>query len=115
MGTGPECASGFDLVMTEIDAGYVMRSGSDRGEEVLAKLITAPASSEQVEDANREKQNVSSQITKHFDTDGVHDLLLEHLDHPHWHAVAQRCLSCTNCTMVCPRSIVRWPLSKLEQ
>ena len=24
------------------------------------------------------------------------------LDHPRWDDVAERCLSCTNCTLVCP-------------
>jgi sulfhydrogenase subunit beta (sulfur reductase) len=102
MGTGPECKSGFDLVMTETDAGYLLQSGSDRGDDLLARLSTSSASAEQLEEANRETQNARQQITKHFDTHGVHDLLLENLDHPQWKAVAERCLSCTNCTMVCP-------------
>jgi Fe-S-cluster-containing hydrogenase component 2 len=32
----------------------------------------------------------------------VHELLLRNLDHPRWDEVATRCLTCTNCTMVCP-------------
>lgn len=102
MGTGPECNDGFDLVMTETDAGYVLRCGSDRGEELIAKLNTSTASTEQLEEAECETQNARQQITKHFDNDGVHDLLLDNLDHPQWKSVAERCLSCTNCTMVCP-------------
>ena len=27
---------------------------------------------------------------------------MTNLDHPRWDSVAERCLSCTNCTMVCP-------------
>ncbi len=102
MGTGPECESGFDLVMTEIDTGYVIRSGSDRGEDVLMKLTTSITSNEQDQEAAIELQNARDQITKRFDTENVHDMLLENLDHPQWKAVAERCLSCTNCTMVCP-------------
>jgi Fe-S-cluster-containing hydrogenase component 2 len=37
-----------------------------------------------------------------MDTDGIRDLLFSNLDHPRWSAVAERCLSCTNCTQVCP-------------
>ncbi len=29
-------------------------------------------------------------------------MLISNLEHPHWDDVAQRCLSCTNCTLVCP-------------
>ena len=101
-GTGPECESGFDLVMTETDTGYVIRSRSDRGEAVLKTLTTSIASSEQNQEAATELQYARDQITKHFDAENVHDLLLENLDHPQWNAVAERCLSCTNCTMVCP-------------
>jgi Fe-S-cluster-containing hydrogenase component 2 len=35
-------------------------------------------------------------------SDDVHDLLLLNLDHPSWDEVAERCLTCGNCTMVCP-------------
>ena len=37
-----------------------------------------------------------------LDTDGIHDLLLENLEHARWDQVAERCLACGNCTMVCP-------------
>ena len=37
-----------------------------------------------------------------LDTDGIHDLLLANLEHPRWDDVAERCLTCGNCTMVCP-------------
>ena len=33
---------------------------------------------------------------------GVHVLLLRNLAHPRWKDVARRCLTCGNCTMVCP-------------
>ena len=42
------------------------------------------------------------QIRKQMDTENLRDLLLENLEHPRWDEVAERCLSCTNCTMVCP-------------
>jgi sulfhydrogenase subunit beta (sulfur reductase) len=29
-------------------------------------------------------------------------LLLRNLEHPRWDDVAERCLTCANCTMVCP-------------
>lgn len=37
-----------------------------------------------------------------MDTTGIRDLLMNNLRHPQWEDVANRCLSCTNCTMVCP-------------
>ncbi|MFM8415306.1 MAG: 4Fe-4S dicluster domain-containing protein, partial [Planctomycetota bacterium] len=37
-----------------------------------------------------------------LDTEGIRDLLFGNLEHPRWEEVASRCLSCTNCTLVCP-------------
>jgi Fe-S-cluster-containing hydrogenase component 2 len=41
-------------------------------------------------------------MTRSIDVDGLPDLLARTLEHPHWDDVAARCLSCANCTMVCP-------------
>jgi Fe-S-cluster-containing hydrogenase component 2 len=35
-------------------------------------------------------------------TEGIKELLYSSYDSEHWNRVAERCLSCTNCTMVCP-------------
>jgi Fe-S-cluster-containing hydrogenase component 2 len=37
-----------------------------------------------------------------METAGIHNLLLQNYEHPRWQEVAERCLSCGNCTMVCP-------------
>jgi Fe-S-cluster-containing hydrogenase component 2 len=39
---------------------------------------------------------------RRLDPDGLPELLAAHREDPHWNEVAQRCLSCGNCTLVCP-------------
>ncbi|HMO12532.1 MAG TPA: 4Fe-4S dicluster domain-containing protein [Pirellulaceae bacterium] len=39
---------------------------------------------------------------RHLETEGIRELLYNNLNHPRWDQVAERCLSCGNCTMVCP-------------
>jgi ferredoxin len=39
---------------------------------------------------------------RHLDTSDIRDLLVKNLEHPRWQEVAERCLACANCTMVCP-------------
>lgn len=102
MGTGPECRSGFDLALTEIADGFVVEVGSQLGREVLGRLDHQPANPIQQNAAFVGRQQAVVQISKHMKTDGVRDLLLGNLEHPRWDHVAERCLSCTNCTMVCP-------------
>jgi ferredoxin len=108
MGTGPRVRGSYDLVLTEL-AGpgkheFVIEAGSDAGAEVLAELapavsVASEAVSQQVEAA---VERAASQIQRHLDTSGIRDLLYANFDHPRWDNVAQRCLTCANCTMVCP-------------
>ena len=41
-------------------------------------------------------------MSRSLDTEGLKELLYRNFEHPHWEAVAERCLTCGNCTMVCP-------------
>jgi Fe-S-cluster-containing hydrogenase component 2 len=41
-------------------------------------------------------------MARWMDTTNIKAALLDNLEHPRWDDVSQRCLSCTNCTMVCP-------------
>ena len=47
-------------------------------------------------------QRACEQMGRHLDTEGIKELLDAELEHPEWDDVARRCLSCGNCTMVCP-------------
>lgn len=102
MGTGPRCTQGFDLALTELPSGFVVEIGSDRGREIIDSLDLAVASPQDLDSADEERQRAVDQITRRMDTRDIHELLMSNLDHPRWDDVADRCLSCTNCTMVCP-------------
>ena len=101
MGTGPRSTAGFDLALTELSDGFVVEAGSERGSELLARPPTENAQP-YLAQAEAARQQAVDQITKQLDTSGIRDLLLSNLDHPRWTEVSTRCLSCTNCTMVCP-------------
>ncbi len=102
MNSGPRCVSGFDLALTETSDGFVVESGSSRGEALLSTLTTDAVQPSQLNDAAAARQQAVDQISRRLDTDGIRDLLLGHPEHERWDQVATRCLSCTNCTMVCP-------------
>jgi ferredoxin len=102
MKTGPRCSSGFDLAMTEVADGFLIEVGSDAGENLVKALPILPATFDQQQRGETARQQAVDQISKTMDTDGIRDLLMNNLRHAHWDDVATRCLSCTNCTMVCP-------------
>lgn len=106
MGTGPRAQTGFDLALTELVSPgghrFVVQTGSKRGAEVLAELQTAPASDADLHEAETAVDRAAGSQTRSIDTTNIKDLLYQNFDHPRWDNVAARCLSCANCTMVCP-------------
>jgi sulfhydrogenase subunit beta (sulfur reductase) len=106
MNTGPRVTSGFDLALTEVIEGerhyFVVEPGSDRGAEVLEEIAGRPASQHEIAKAEETTKVAEGQIRRSLDTDGIKDLLYRNLDNPWWDDVAQRCLTCGNCTLVCP-------------
>jgi len=105
MQTGPRAQSGFDLALTEIveegAARFVVEAGSGEGAEVLGQLGARPAPPELCRKADEAAARAASQ-TRGIDTNGLHDALERSFDHPRWDDIARRCLTCGNCTLVCP-------------
>jgi sulfhydrogenase subunit beta (sulfur reductase) len=102
MKTGPECRAGYDIVLTEIASGFVCSSGTPKGEALLNGCSPRSASPDEVQSALHTTDQTIAQMSRQMDTSDLPGLLLNNLDHPRWKEVGERCLSCTNCTMVCP-------------
>ena len=79
-----------------------IRPGSSAGEAVLAKLPVRPATAADEEAAAAVVARAARDIDGRFDSADLHDLLLRNLESPRWDEVAERCLTCGNCTLVCP-------------
>ncbi len=102
MKTGPQATSGFDLALTEMEETFVVESGSPTGEAMISKLDLNPAASDEVAAAQSRIDDCATHMRRHLDTSALPWLLYEEAENPRWKDVAARCLSCTNCTMVCP-------------
>lgn len=106
MGTGPRAESGFDIALTEImGEGYhyfLAESGSERGHDVLRESGCRSAADIDFESAAKvSRQAVDGQI-RALDTNGIKEMLYRNYENKHWEDVAERCMSCANCTLVCP-------------
>lgn len=116
MQTGPAVPRVFDLALTELDDCFVIEVGSDRGIEVLSTVECSTCPADIVKLAEEIPHRLEKQMHKrserppvagepqqrHLDTSDIRNLLLGNLEHSRWDDVAQRCLACANCTMVCP-------------
>ncbi len=100
-GDGPRAESGFDLALSELDEGYLVQAGSAAGRRIAAQLSLGEASAEQREQADHEVHRAASQ-QRALPPGNLNAALFARLDHPRWEQVAERCLTCGNCTSVCP-------------
>jgi ferredoxin len=104
MGGGPQPRAGYDIRLTEVtEDGHrlIADAGSDRGRALLVRIAAEVATD--VDRAAAEAVADASTVSMPARLPGA-DIpsLLAGMHHPHWDVVAARCLSCANCTMVCP-------------
>jgi sulfhydrogenase subunit beta (sulfur reductase) len=106
MGTGPRVRSGFDLLLTELmdQAGhrFLVEVGSPLGAEVAADLDTREATDADLAAAEAASRRAEGAMGRTLETEGLKERLYRGYESAHWNEVADRCLACANCTMVCP-------------
>jgi sulfhydrogenase subunit beta (sulfur reductase) len=105
MDTGPGVDEGFDLALTELLDGrhrFLVRIGSRRGADVISELESTTAEEPDLTRREQIVEGAAQRMGRELDTTGLRELLQDSLEHPRWAEVAERCLTCGNCTMVCP-------------
>jgi ferredoxin len=106
MRTGPRATFGFDLALTEVLEGgrhyFVVEIGSAAGAQLLEEVPQAKVADDEREAAERVIAATAARMGRTLDTRGIHERLQQRAEHPRWAETAKRCLTCGNCTMVCP-------------
>ena len=100
-GDGPSAQTGFDLVLTELETGYLIAAGSDKGLSILPHLPLLDAQPQDLDIAQQQHADVVAMQSR-----ALQPIPIGGLDRqrglPQWQDIADRCLGCGNCTMVCP-------------
>jgi ferredoxin len=81
---------------------FLVRVGSERGAEVMQDITHGEADAADRDAAHALVENARASMGRTLDTEGLKEDILQNLEHPRWDEVADRCLSCGNCTLVCP-------------
>ncbi|SMF28962.1 4Fe-4S dicluster containing protein [Tistlia consotensis] len=106
METGPRARGGYDLALTELlDAAghrFLLEVGSERGRALAERLDARPAEAADLAASRAVSERAAGRMGRRMETGGIKALLQENQEHARWDQVAERCLSCANCTMVCP-------------
>jgi len=106
MGTGPAPGPGYDLALTERidDDGhrFVVEVASTEGARVLASIGSRAATDAEIDEAHAAVADAAEHMGRQMPVGDIRTLLRDSVESPHWQDVADRCLTCGNCTMVCP-------------
>ncbi|MEJ2730052.1 MAG: 4Fe-4S dicluster domain-containing protein [Deltaproteobacteria bacterium] len=106
MKTGPKVTGPFDLALTEVLQGddhyFVVETGSEKGRAVLSDIPHRPAGTSETQISEKLAKQAAGKMGRTLDATHIKELLYRNLEHPRWDDAARRCLSCTNCTLVCP-------------
>ncbi|GHC52570.1 4Fe-4S dicluster domain-containing protein [Streptomyces flavofungini] len=106
MGSGPGADAGFDLALTEVvdQAGhrFFVRVGTEEGAELLAEVPHRAADSTTRESARTAVADAADRMGRSMPPVSLQRLMGASLEADRWDDVAARCLTCGNCTMVCP-------------
>ncbi|WP_415885990.1 4Fe-4S dicluster domain-containing protein [Neptuniibacter sp. QD37_6] len=100
-GDGPEVRQAHDILLTELEDGFLIQSGSDKGLAIVDQLPLQEVTEAMTDTAKEQIQAAEQQQTRSLNIIAKDDLQSRR-DHPQWDDVAERCLACGNCTMVCP-------------
>jgi NAD(P)H-flavin reductase/Pyruvate/2-oxoacid:ferredoxin oxidoreductase delta subunit len=102
MGTGPEIDEGADVILSELNDGFVVRAATDAGRAIVDTLTLRDATTDEDSSARAQVAAVRDSMPATIATEGLADRLRAAYDHPRWAQIAERCLACANCTLVCP-------------
>ena len=117
MNCGPAAGPGHDLALTEVSDRFAVEALTAAGAAVLrdlaARTSLEPLSADEIAAVRRVPADLEQAMharqaepgrprPRSLDTENIRDLLFGNLSHPRWAEVADRCLSCANCTLVCP-------------
>ncbi len=100
-GDGPFVEDGADIVLTELDSGFLVKVQTSQGKVLLEDLSLQACTEKQVAEHEQIKAAASIQ-EKQLPQYDIRSRLRHELNNEAWHSIAAKCLSCGNCTLVCP-------------
>jgi ferredoxin len=105
MNTGPTPTAGFDIALTEICTDerheFLAVAATQGGQEQLERLNSTEATAADLAAVELIEGEATANMGRSLDPSHPRTAAGRY-EHPEWDLVADRCLACANCTMVCP-------------
>lgn len=95
---------GFDLFLSELKDGYLVRVGTSRGDDMLnnAKNLFKEPTSQQIDEYKQRSNEVAKKFTRAISLTDLPEILEMEYENPQWKDLGEKCLGCGSCSMVCP-------------
>jgi len=108
LGNKPYADGGFDMNLAKAEGGFVMETGSEKGESIVNEQsgLFREATSEMI--AARDKAREASlqkvrEINRRFELSrGRQEILKEAPENPDWYRHVKTCIECAACLFTCP-------------
>jgi len=91
MGTAPNDPSNVDILLTEVEDGYIVQVVTEKGEGLLLKDFV-----------EYKEALPTPPKPQAVPTEGITAVIRKLFDNPYWERLADRCLHCNICAYVCP-------------
>lgn len=92
MGTAPNDPTYVDILLTEVEEGYIVQIVTEKGKALLPDNLLVES----------EAVAPSPPSPSAVPTEGIEEVLRRVFDSPYWGRLADRCLHCNLCAYVCP-------------
>ena len=106
MGTGPQCDSGYDVVVTELIGAdrheFLLEAGSAEGEELVESMGGRPVEERDILARDLVAAGAGAAQDRSMPDADLQTVLPALHASSRWQSIADRCLGCANCTLVCP-------------
>jgi sulfhydrogenase subunit beta (sulfur reductase) len=104
LGSGPESGNGFDLLLTELEEGYLAEIGSPAGMLILGDCsdLLKEADSSHLSEKRRLLDDAKRSLDLQAGQGRSLRQMRQAIKDADWEALGKLCLSCGGCTFVCP-------------
>ena len=109
LGSQPYPQTAYDLNLSPVDAGYIVESGSEKGQKLIDQhsALFQPAQQEQLTQRDRNRAQITDKVAQQVKDGGLtfQDRLGKLLGEPDvelWTRNAETCVECGACNFICP-------------
>lgn len=101
---GPSSEEGGDIILFDLQDGYILKPLNDRGEELVkefSQLLTEAKKSD-LQEVEKLKKSALERINSRLKLEKLDEKLSSNFDHSLWNEIYEKCLGCAVCTYLCP-------------